>query len=646
MKLKFIERLACCVALASLAACGGSGSDSMVNPSPPTPQNAPLSLLLSDAPTQDWALIGVKVLSISLTPESGGAPVTVYSAPSSAPSVNLVQLDQINELLGNVSIPSDTYASATITISANPGDVELTASAEPDTGFAGAAGATIPANQIQIQGASGSSGALTVPVNVKFASPLVVSTTQNNALDLEVDLAHPAFIIAHVPPAAGTTLWAVDFRAPVRHRPIKDVTRLVLRHMYGNVTAVASDDSSITITRDFPTLPIVNPETAVATQQSLQILADATNGTIFYDLDAKTTTTIKDFSSVASGLVGKYVRVAARYQQNGTLVGVRIWASSQFNNVWVSPEGHVFHVNTTTDVIWVFNEAGGAVPLSVNANTQFYFRVPQNALADATPIGTGPAFLANHNLVRGFKVHASVVDPLGVPLVAQTIDIETAAYQGTISAADNTTFTYTRNFLTASDDYTYTLPYISDTTTNEVNGVSTTGFVWWNLGYPTLMDTGSAAVGDFVSATNGGVNFGGTVGNVTAWGVSGCSWNDPIDADSWAARWTVLLPTPLPLGTVATGFANGTFTMNVVGGTQPATVDVSTASGSATLAYQIDRSGGVITVSPEDLTTTAGLNAFTAGVQSGAIVKVYGVPQSGSLKAYVILYYTGDMPAS
>ena len=325
MKLKFIERLACCVALASLAACGGSGSDSMVNPSPPTPQNAPLSLLLSDAPTQDWALIGVKVLSISLTPESGGAPVTVYSAPSSAPSVNLVQLDQINELLGNVSIPSDTYASATITISANPGDVELTASAEPDTGFAGAAGATIPANQIQIQGASGSSGALTVPVNVKFASPLVVSTTQNNALDLEVDLAHPAFIIAHVPPGAGTTLWAVDFRAPVRHRPIKDVTRLVLRHMYGNVTAVASDDSSITITRDFPTLPIVNPETAVATQQSLQILADATNGTIFYDLDAKTTTTIKDFSSVASGLVGKYVRVAARYQQNGTLVGVRIW---------------------------------------------------------------------------------------------------------------------------------------------------------------------------------------------------------------------------------------------------------------------------------------------------------------------------------
>jgi hypothetical protein len=38
-------------------------------------------------------------------------------------------------------------------------------------------------------------------------------------------------------------------------------------------------------------------------------------------------------------------------------------------------------------------------------------------------------------LVRGFKVHASVVDPLATPLVAQTIDIETAAYSGRISAA-------------------------------------------------------------------------------------------------------------------------------------------------------------------------------------------------------------------
>ena len=52
-----------------------------------------------------------------------------------------------------------------------------------------------------------------------------------------------------------------------------------------------------------------------------------------------------------------------------------------------------------------------------------------------TPIGTGTSFLANHNLVRGFKVHASVVDPLATTLVAQSIDIETAKFDGAISAS-------------------------------------------------------------------------------------------------------------------------------------------------------------------------------------------------------------------
>ena len=76
----------------------------------------------------------------------------------------------------------------------------------------------------------------------------------------------------------------------------------------------------------------MNPETAVASTQSLQILADSTNGTIFYDVDAKTNTVIHNFSAEAASIVGKNVRIAARYQSNGTLIAVRIWASSTFNN--------------------------------------------------------------------------------------------------------------------------------------------------------------------------------------------------------------------------------------------------------------------------------------------------------------------------
>ena len=106
------------------------------------------------------------------------------------------------------------------------------------------------------------------------------------------------------------------------------------------------------------------------------------------------------------------MRIAARYQENGTLVATRIWASSSFNNVWISPEGHVLDVNRNTDVITVTNEAGVGVPLTINGSTKWFFRQPWNAVADATPIATGTAFLASQDIVRGYKIHASVVDCL------------------------------------------------------------------------------------------------------------------------------------------------------------------------------------------------------------------------------------------
>jgi hypothetical protein len=378
----------------------------------------------------------------------------------------------------------------------------------------------------------------------------------------------------------------------------------------------------------------------------VEILADATNGTLFYDVDAKTTTTIKSFSSEASSLSGKYIRVASRYQEDGTLVAVRVWASSQFNNVWVSPEGHVLHVDATNNVMSITNESGVSVPVTVDSGTQFFFRTPADAVMDATPIATGTAFLSNHDLVRGFKVHVSVVDPLASTLTAQTVDIETAAYDGQISAANSTGFTYTRLFHTVTDDYNVGLKYISSTTPNGKNssGTAVTGFEWWDFTYPTLADTGANAVADFEAAVGGNVNFGNIP--VVAWGASYAIWNDPANADGWSVPATIISPTPLPLGTVTTAFTGTTFTMSIAGGTSAATVDVSTASDSASLVYQVDKTNGIVTVSPIDVTTPSGLASVTSGLVANVPVKVYGVPQAdGTLKAYVILYYTGSAPS-
>jgi hypothetical protein len=635
--------LSASVAAAVLAACGGSGSGSA--PTLSTPQSTNIPLVLSDASTEDWATIGVKVLSIALVPQGGGN-VVVYTAPSPAPMINLAQLDQIGEILGNVSVPVGTYTGAVLTVSGNAGDIVLTVSADPEAGFAAPSGTTIASGQIQVQHTKGSGSSLTVPIDITFESPLVVSTTQHNALDLEFDLGHPAFIVGHVPPGAGSTLWAVNFDGPVHHHPLHALSRLVLRHAYGSVQSIAADLSSITIIREFPAIPASSPQTAVSTPQMLQILADSANGTLVYDLDARTQTVVKDFSAETS-LVGKSVRIAARYQENGTLIATRVWASSQFNDVWVSPEGHVLHVDTVNNIVTVANESGRPVAMTVDANTEFFFRTPQNGAGDATPIATGTGFIANHDLVRGFKIHASVVDPLASPMVARSIDIETAVYDGRISAPDMTGFTYTRDFRTVADDYVHTLDYIAPTTPNgnDPTGNAITGYKWWNFAYPTVLTSGASAINNFIAATNGSVNLGGTVGAVPTRGVSYAVWNDPSNANGWAASATVVMPSLLPLGLVATGLANDAFTMTVAGGATAATVDVNTMAGSATLVYQVDRTNGILTVSPIDITTAAGLSTFSAGLAVGAPVKVYGIPQAdATLRAYVLAYFTGQTP--
>jgi hypothetical protein len=647
----------CGAIVAALSACGGGSSGSGSNlgsggsgSTTSNPQTASVPMLISDASSQDWATIGVKVLSIALIPQGGGSNVTVYTAPSPAPFVNLEQLDQLGEILGNATIAVGTYTGAVITVSGNAGDVLLTASADPEAGFALSAGTVVASGNIAVVNTQGSGTDLTVPINVKFVTPLVVTTTATSALDLEFDLSHPAFIIGHNPPGATATQWAINFDGPVRHHPLYDLRRLILRHTYGTVTGVSSDNTSITIDKDFPTLPAVAPETETTSAQTLTIEADATNGTLFYDLDAKTVTTIDNFASETS-LTGKFVRIAARYQVDGTLVATRIWASSTFNNVWVSPEGHVLDTNATTNTITVTNEAGVGVPLTINSSTNFYFRQPWNPASDATPIATGTAFLADQNIVRGFKVHASVVDPLAVPLVAQSIDIETADYSGTISVPGTSGFTYTHDFVRAIDDYTVTLPYIAAATANgndPVTGAALTGYKWWNFAFPTVVDSGTTAVSDFVAATNGAASFGGTAGPIVPWGVSYMVWADPANATGWSAAASILEPTPLPVASLASPPMAGTgvdsFTITAATGTNPVTVDASTVSGSATLVYQVDMSGGVVTVSPIDITSTAGQSTFT-GLAAGTKMKVSGVPQpGGSVKAYVITYYTGTTP--
>jgi hypothetical protein len=77
------------LAAALIAACGG-GSNNGSTPNPmPTSQTGTVSMVITDASSEEWASIGVKVLSIAQVPQSGGGNVAVYTAPTTVPLVNL-----------------------------------------------------------------------------------------------------------------------------------------------------------------------------------------------------------------------------------------------------------------------------------------------------------------------------------------------------------------------------------------------------------------------------------------------------------------------------------------------------------------------------------------------------------------------------
>jgi hypothetical protein len=85
----------------------------------------------------------------------------------------------------------------------------------------------------------------------------------------------------------------------------------------------------------------------------------------------------------------------------------------------------------------------------------------------------------------------------------------------------------------------------------------------------------------------------------------------------------------------------------VTSGSKPASVAVDTTAGSASLVYQVDRTGGVVTVSAVDVSTGTGRSTFANELVAGALVKVFAIPQpDGSLKAYVVTFYTGSKPTS
>ena len=83
------------------------------------------------------------------------------------------------------------------------------------------------------------------------------------------------------------------------------------------------------------------------------------------------------------------------------------------------------------------------------------------------------------------------------------------------------------------------------------------------------------------------------------------------------------------------------------GGTTTVPVNLSTTSGAATSVYQVDWTNGILTISPVDISSSAGQNTLRTNLVANTPVKVFGIPQAdGSIKCYVLSFFTGFAQAT
>ena len=592
--------LAALPALTLMLACSGSSGSTPaggLTANPVTPASGQVTLLVTDAPSDSWADIGVIIRGIWLVPKGAAesAAVLAYDGSKSTTQTNLVQLDNVAQLLKSATIAAGDYDRAIVKVDGAPANITLA----PSLDASGNPQNAIPAAQIVVNATLDANGWATVPT-ITFQSDLSVSATGATAVNLDFNLSSPMFVVTHDEPG-GTTFYTLNF--VVKHKPQTSLDALVLHHNDGTVTAVA---------------PTATPNTfTVHTLHDADVTytVDSTNKTLFYNLD---TTPVAANASAAlpadltvSATTPLYARVTSRLQNDGSLWAVRVWYSATEAKLpkW-APEGHVTKVDAANGFLWVLNDAGKTVKFAVNATTSFVFQ------GGTTPIGTGGAFLAN--LTRGFKVMVTANALTATP-TASVIDIQRAVYDGDIAAANATQFTLVKVLGGQTD--TPTVGY--DPT-----------FTWWNFAFPTLSSTSVSAFVAQATATAGSV-----AAPIVTNGATTLNWLG--GTTNWGSVNLVFEPAPISVAsqTVATPYATGAMTIHYTayesnGTALPntaLTVNLNTTAGSQPVVTQYTRTGNGVTVTP--LTS----DQWAAALTKGAKVRVFGIPNATqTLDAYVI----------
>ena len=156
-------------ALALGLACSGGGSNVA-----PQATTGTADVLVTDAPSDNWDTVQVQVTQVILVSQGGGTQVVAFNGAS---TVNLVDLDSVGELLAAARVPVGTYDKVIIKVNTDPSTMSII----PE-----ATGSALLPGQIHVLG----NGVITFTLS----TPLVVSSTASNAVQVDFDLSHPLFL--------------------------------------------------------------------------------------------------------------------------------------------------------------------------------------------------------------------------------------------------------------------------------------------------------------------------------------------------------------------------------------------------------------------------------------------------------------------
>jgi hypothetical protein len=529
------------VSLLAITSCSGTGASTST---PPPVVTAPLTVLITDAPSDNWQQVSVQLESISVRRQADHSYTQVWSpiaANPVAPTVNLVDLNGVAQYLNQATIPVGSYDRVQLVINTDPTTMTLV----DDLGN------TIAPADIAVVDPSGKG-----EINLDLSPALAVAAAQTNVLQVDFDLAHPLSIAVE----SGKVILDLQLRHKAVPTNLRDIQ---FARTVGKVKATSA--TSLTVTAD----------------QGTDVLFGVDGSTIIVNVDNPSAT-----PSIADITTSDFALVASNMNADGSLYARRIWFSTDETKLpQFSPDGVVRRVGSnwlrvlrksaTPQATPVRNWMWNADLVYVDANTTWTFKT-------SVPMGTGTSVL--QYIRRGFRVSVEYVDPTAATKVAKSINVQSAHDEGNIRSVTTTGFTFggfgycqgwtfgLSPLMTPSTSCARPLPY---------SALAGHTFSWWFYGLPSAGSTSVPDFTDTVTQANGA--------NLRVFATAELYWD--ATNNMWAVENLILAPEKVPDPTkVTTAYTAASGTMGV------STLDWDTDSVPTEMTVALDTTGDLQTV--------------------------------------------------